>query len=60
MHCDIRVSDLSATLSVSAFGPLLMAKHLAPMLQKGDGIVGSHSQKNTTVQFDNKHVKLSR
>ncbi|XP_023330474.1 uncharacterized protein LOC111702901 [Eurytemora carolleeae] len=34
-----------STFTVNTFAPLLMAKHLAPLLQKGTGLVGSQQFK---------------
>jgi len=38
---DVSSAGLMSTFAVNAFGPLLVAKHLAPLLQKGTGLVGS-------------------
>lgn len=38
---DVTQAGLTATFNVNAFGPLLIAKHFAPLLQKGEGLIGS-------------------
>ncbi|XP_071793403.1 C-signal-like isoform X2 [Asterias amurensis] len=40
---DVTLEGLSATVTTNAFGPLLMAKHFAPLLTKGSGAYGSKS-----------------
>ena len=40
---DVSAADLNAVFAVNTVGPLLMAKHFAPMLQKGEGLFGNNS-----------------
>ncbi|XP_038070945.1 C-factor-like [Patiria miniata] len=41
---DVSIEGLSTTLTTNAVGPLLMAKHFAPLLSKGSGEYGSKAQ----------------
>ena len=40
---NVDFDSLQATFGVNTFGPLCVAKHFAPLLQKGSGLVGSGS-----------------
>ncbi|CAI9543236.1 unnamed protein product, partial [Staurois parvus] len=40
---EVSAEDLSLTLSTNTIGPLLMAKHFAPLLLKGTGAFGAQS-----------------
>jgi len=40
---DVSMQALHETFLVNTFGPVLMAKHMAPLLQKGDGLIGTQS-----------------
>eukprot|EP00092_Neocalanus_flemingeri_P017903 GFUD01019369.1.p1 GENE.GFUD01019369.1~~GFUD01019369.1.p1 ORF type:complete len:256 (+),score=60.74 GFUD01019369.1:55-822(+) len=42
---DVTLEALQETFLVNTFGPLIMAKHLGPLLQKGDGLIGTQSSK---------------
>jgi len=42
---DVTEEALSETFKVNTFGPLIMAKHLGPLLQKGGGLIGTQSAK---------------
>ena len=33
------------TFQVNTFGPLVMAKHFSPLLQRGGGLIGTQSSK---------------
>ncbi|KAL8621270.1 hypothetical protein ACOMHN_008095 [Nucella lapillus] len=37
---DVADDGLEATMRTNAIGPLMMAKHFAPLLQKGQGVIG--------------------
>jgi len=41
---DVSIEALQQTFLVNTFGPLMMAKHIAPLLQKGDGLIGTQSR----------------
>jgi len=43
---DVTVDALQETFLVNTFGPLIMAKHFGPLLQKGEGLIGTQSSKN--------------
>jgi len=43
---DVSLDGLASTFAVNAFGPILIAKHLAPLLQKGSGLIGSDKYKD--------------
>ncbi|KAK7110019.1 C-signal-like [Littorina saxatilis] len=40
---DVSAEGLDITLRTNAVGPLVMAKHFAPLLQKGEGVIGVQS-----------------
>jgi len=42
---DVSLAGLEQTFAVNAFGPMMMAKHFSPLLQKGGGLIGSPSEK---------------
>jgi len=41
---DVDFPGLQETFAVNTFGPLIMAKHLAPLLQKGSGLFGCQKE----------------
>ena len=48
---EVKLSDVSSeamleTFRVNTFGPLLMAKHIIPLLQRGGGLIGTQSTKS--------------
>ena len=43
---DVTFSALHDTFQVNTFGPLMMAKHFVPLLQRGEGLIGSQSSKS--------------
>ena len=43
---DVTFEALQETFQVNTFGPLMMAKHFVPLLQKGGGLIGTQSVKN--------------
>jgi len=43
---DVTMEALHETFLVNTFGPLIMAKHLGPLLQKGGGLIGTQSSKS--------------
>ena len=38
---DITPEHMEKVMKINAFGPMLMSKHFAPLLKKGDGAIGS-------------------
>jgi len=42
---DVSMEALHQTFLVNTYGPVLMAKHMAPLLQRGDGLIGTQSSK---------------
>lgn len=40
---EVNFAGLQETFAVNTFGPLIMARHFAPLLQRGGGLVGSQS-----------------
>ena len=38
---DVKFDDLQSLYAINACGPLLMARHFAPLLQKGSGTFGA-------------------
>ena len=42
---DVTFSALQETFLVNTFGPLMMARHFVPLLQRGEGLVGTQSAK---------------
>ena len=43
---DVTPEALVETFQVNTFGPLLMAKHMIPLLQRGGGLIGTQSGKS--------------
>ena len=43
---DIQHNYLTEVFNLNTFAPLLMAKHFAPLLQKGTGSIGSQEHRN--------------
>jgi len=43
---DVTSEALRETFLVNTFGPLLMAKHMIPLLQRGNGLIGTQSTKS--------------
>lgn len=43
---DVDLDALAATFNLNCFSPILLAKHLSPLLQKGDGVIGSQLYKD--------------
>ena len=41
----VTLDALHQTFQVNTFGPLLMAKHFIPLLQRGEGLMGTQSPK---------------
>ena len=42
----VSLDALNQTFAVNTFGPLIMAKHIVPLLQRGEGLVGRQSEKS--------------
>ena len=42
---DVTFSALQETFLVNTFGPLMMARHFVPLLQRGQGLIGTQSSK---------------
>ena len=42
---DVTFSALHQTFLVNTFGPLMMARHFVPLLQRGQGMIGTQSSK---------------
>ena len=42
----VTLDALSETFHVNTFGPLIMAKHFIPLLQRGEGLIGRQSEKS--------------
>jgi len=42
---DVDFNGLMSTLATNSAGPLVVAKHLSPLLQKGNGLIGSDKYK---------------
>ena len=40
---DVDLEGIQKTFLVNTFGPLMMAKHFQPLLQKGDGSFGAQN-----------------
>jgi len=43
---DVDFAGLMATIATNSAGPLIVAKHTAPLLQKGGGLIGSNKYKD--------------
>ena len=50
---DVKLEDLQTLYAVNAAGPLLMARHFAPLMQKGSGTFGApnHGHKSMLVNI---------
>ncbi len=50
---DVKFDDLQALYAINAAGPLIMARHFAPLLQKGTGSYGAanHGHKSMLVNI---------
>lgn len=46
---DVTLNGLYETFAVNTFGPLMMAKHFAPLLKKGSGLIGSQKFRSSNV-----------